>query len=448
MLSGAARQQILAQRKELGYQYFQLLWKNGDRSKARVRDRSLEGAEAQITALRCQRRLPNATQIQLVWGSGIRSRTGIATGKAQQLAFKVRPSFTAQLTCTRTEPRAGCTPVQPVTVTFTSPVPRELALAARLRVAANDVRSPSVKEGKDAKGVESVTFDAPFPEGVEASLELPAAIRDDAGRALENASRFPLAVRIDAYPPLVKFSGEFGILESLEGGVLPVTLRNIDAAAAGTAATIEGRQFRVPDDPAAIIDWLERVKTAAQPRGKFVDNPRAANNRANAGNANDTGDDAAEPSVRWHEETGDKSVFGSTDVTSALSIRKPAGAKPAEVVGIPLGAPGFYVVELESRRLGTALFGRDTVRYVPTSALVTNLSVHLEWGRESSVVWVTRLDNGEPVANAQVAVTGYCNKKELWHGSTDASGVARISNTIGIPTATATAIPEALRRYW
>ncbi len=53
---------------------------------------------------------------------------------------------------------------------------------------------------------------------------------------------FPLAVRIDEYPPLVKFYGEFGIIEASEGGVLPVTLRNIDAAQSGRAATIEGKQ--------------------------------------------------------------------------------------------------------------------------------------------------------------------------------------------------------------
>ena len=35
--------------------------------------------------------------------------------------------------------------------------------------------------------------------------------------------------------------------------------------------------------------------------------------------------------------------------------------------------------------------------YVPTAALVTNLSVHLKWGREASLVWVTTLDDARPV---------------------------------------------------
>ncbi len=362
VLTGDARTQILAQRKDLGYQYFQLLFKDGNRSNLRVRDRSLEQAEANIAVLKCQRRLPNATDMQLVWGAGIAATTGIATRQAQQLAFKVRPSFTAQLTCTRTDPRAGCTPVQPITVTFTSPVPRAQALAARLRVSADDVRSPQIADDKNAKVVESVTFAAPFPDGASATLELPASLRDDAGRALENAARFPLAVRIDEYPPLVKFSGGFGILEAAEGGVLPVTLRNIDAAQAGRPATIEGKQFRVPNEPKAIVEWMKRVREAASPRGQYIETPQDAQPTRNQ----DDDDDGVSNRYRWREETGDRSVFSNTDVTTAFSITKPEGARPSEVVGIPLKNPGLYVVELESKRLGTALLGRDAIRYVPT----------------------------------------------------------------------------------
>jgi alpha-2-macroglobulin len=94
--------------------------------------------------------------------------------------------------------------------------------------------------------------------------------------------------------------------------------------------------------------------------------------------------------------------------TTTFEITKPEGPKAFEVVGIPLKDTGFYVVELESRVLGQSLLGRDQVRYVATSALVTNLAVHFELGRESSVVWVTRLDNGTPVAGADVIVTDYC----------------------------------------
>ncbi len=412
VLTGDARRAMLDQRKQLGYAYYQLLWKSGALSNARVRDRSLDQAEELITALKCQRRLPAATKMQLVWDAGVATASGIATAQAQTLPFEVRPAFTATLECTRTEPRAGCTPTQPIVVRFSAPVSREQAFASRLRIAANDVRSPDGADDKQSKVVESISFKPPFPDGGTGSLVLPTQLVDDAGRTLQNAARFPLEVRIDEYPPLVKFSADFGILEADEGGVLPVTLRNIDVGAAGRAPAIRGRQLRVGNDPALIAGWLKRVDAANQARGEYV--------RTN----NET---------KWREDTGSTSVLAESEATTPLSIAKPEGARPAEVVGIPLEAPGLYVVELESRRLGAALLARDTTRYVSTSALVTNLSVHFKWGRESSRVWVTRLDNGQPVANAQVVVSDFCSSDILWRGQTDRDGIAAINETIGDP---------------
>jgi uncharacterized protein YfaS (alpha-2-macroglobulin family) len=414
VLRGEARSALLAARKQLGYGYFALLWKSGDSSEVRVRDRTLEQAEERVVAVKCRRRLPPATKVRLVWGAGIAAESGIATTADQQLAFAVRRAFLATLECTRTEPRAGCTPIQPITVRFSAPVAREQAMAARLRVAADDARAPDPGE-LNAKFVESIAFSAPFPEAVTAVLELPAQLADDAGRTLENAARFPLDVRIDEYPPLVKFASEFGILEAREGGVLPVTLRNIDAPAPGAAAAIPGRTLRVGADPAAIADWLRRVRAASARRGSYATDAKTGR------------------PTEWREETGSSSVFAASDATTPVAIPKPEGARPAEVVGIPLGAPGFYVVELESRRLGASLLARDATRYVATSALVTDLAVHLKWGRESSRVWVTRLSDAQPVANARVSVHDYCTGAGLWTGTTGADGVAAIAKSFGEP---------------
>jgi len=413
LITGAERETLLAQRRQLGYGYYQLVWGSSAMTGVRARDRSLAQAEDLITAMKCERRLPNATKVRLVWGAGIAAASGIATPVARQLAFQVRPSFTARLECTRTEPRAGCTPTQPITVRFSAPVPREQALATKLRISVNDIRAPDEQQSEQVKVLDAVTFKAPFPEGATASLEVAPNLTDDSGRVLENAARFPLEVRIDEYPPLVKFAADFGVLELNEGGVLPVTLRNIDAAPAGTEPTISGRQMRIPDDPVSVAGWLRRVREATRRRGEHVRD--------------------AQGESRWREDTGSTSVFTSADATTTLSIRKPEGARPAEVVGIPLAAPGVYVLELESRRLGTSLLGRDATRYVATSALVTNLSVHFKWGRESSTAWVTRLDSGKPVANASVTVVDYCKGTVHWHGVTDRNGIASIDQSFGEP---------------
>ena len=89
-----------------------------------------------------------------------------------------------------------------------------------------------------------------------------------------------------------------------------------------------------------------------------------------------------------------------------------------EVVGIPLRDPGFYVVEIESARLGASLLAKGTPMYVPAGALVTNLSVHFKWGKANSLVWVTTLDKAEPVRAAQIQVFD-CRGNLLWKGQTD-----------------------------
>jgi uncharacterized protein YfaS (alpha-2-macroglobulin family) len=50
---------------------------------------------------------------------------------------------------------------------------------------------------------------------------------------------------------------------------------------------------------------------------------------------------------------------------------------------------------------------------------------HFKHGAQSSLVWVTSLDKGKPVAKAQVAVRDY-DGKLLWQGMTDADGLAHI----------------------
>ena len=117
-------------------------------------------------------------------------------------------------------------------------------------------------------------------------------------------------------------------------------------------------------------------------------------------------------------------------------------------MGIPLKEPGFYVVELASPRLGTALLGAGaTAYYVQTTALVTNLSVHLKLGREASLVWVTSLVKAQPVDAAAVEVRD-CDGRVHWKGKTDAQGIARIDQPLPdvstLPPASETGIASIL----
>ncbi len=123
---------------------------------------------------------------------------------------------------------------------------------------------------------------------------------------------------------------------------------------------------------------------------------------------------------------GELSSIEAGDEARQIRLPRPLKGRATEVIGIPLHKPGFYIVELASPRLGAELHGeKGKPYYVATSALVTNLAVHLKHGRESSLVWVTHLSDGSPAAHARVSVRS-CRGEALFAGTTGDDGVAEI----------------------
>src|SRR4051812_8284221 len=164
-----------------------------------------------VVGARCARKLPAGADMGLVLGPEVKSKTGLVRGTPQRLAFKVRSAFNVRLTCQRVNKEAACLPVTPIALSFNAPVPRDVALGVRLKSERGQTFEPVVEA--NVKTVESVEFMAPFPEKTRFTLELPRNFRDDAGREPENKAAFPLSTATDESPPLVKFPGQFGILE-------------------------------------------------------------------------------------------------------------------------------------------------------------------------------------------------------------------------------------------
>jgi len=419
VLAGTAREEVLAQRRRLGYRYLQLFGDASRTSSGGDAHGEIERLESALTVLRCRRSLPPDTKVSLIWGRGIATASGQATRADQVLDFRTRPDFTVRMECERVNANAPCLPIRPVRIVFSAPVPSQLARRIKVMDASGRTYAPAKDEAERSPLVEALRFDGPFPERGELTITLGDGLRDDAGRAPDNADRFPLEVALDEYPPLVKFAGTFGILEAAAGGVLPVTVRNVEPQIAGRKAAlllekgVPGQTLRVGRDR-DIASWLKRVDAAMAPRGDWA--PA----------------DGDQPPA-WRELTGSKSVFTESDQTSVLKLPVSGNGQTFEVIGIPLREPGFYVVELASPRLGQALLGQDTPRYVTSSALVTNMAVHFKWGRESSRVWVTALDTGRPVPAAQIRISGYCTGRTLWEGNTNDDGLADVSSTFGEP---------------
>lgn len=356
-----------------------------------------------VMIVQATQRFPDRAKVILVWGKGVAAASGVATDKDQSLHFKVREPFTVRVDCERENKTAGCIPITPLRVRFTAPVPMDQA--RRVTLTAPDGKQwPPRFDEPESPWADGLTFRGPFPEKTELTLTLPRGLADDAKRAPVNLSRFPQIVKMDAFPPLAKFPARFGIVESQADPALPVTVRNLEPRVVSKIVSgsgspqdwrqwVQGRMFRVPPTrPGDILPWLRRVGMAER----------------------------------------DKSVFAGTTVDRSkppvtFGLPKPNGADAMEVIGIPFSGPGFYVVELASLRLGTALLGKRERMYVPAAALVTNLGVHFKWGTAASLVWVTALDSARPVDGARVTVHD-CSGAVLWSGRTNAQGLAPIAS--------------------
>lgn len=376
--------------------------------------------DERMAVLDCRRQFAPGSKLRLVWGAGINSPHGVSTRQDQVLEFKVRPAFTARFQCEKLNARAHCIPLLPASLQFSAPVPADQALRARLEDGQGKLYPVTMDDPLLKPVVTAIKFKGPFPENSRLKLVLPADLADDSGRVLQNAAQFPLDVEMDEYPPLAKFNGQFGILEANEGGMLPVTLRTLEASVSARQAMpgqedIPGKWQRLDQSDTVIASWLRKVEKAGDER--FEELPKQHE----------------EDPSQYRNLTGAKSVFEGADKTVSFDMPKPNGARAFEVVGIPLKTPGFYVVELASPRLGAALLGEPRPRYVATSALVTNMAVHFKKGRESSLVWVTTLDQAKPVADAEVRISDFCTGQEFWRGRTGQDGTASIDGAGLLP---------------
>jgi uncharacterized protein YfaS (alpha-2-macroglobulin family) len=404
VLQGTERQQVLDLRKAFTERYLSVYFKARGvvwRATTAVNNKKLE--RLPLAVVQCKRNLPAATEVSLVWGAGIKTDSGIVTTQDQTLSYKTRPDFTARFSCDRLSADAGCVPFLPMRVQFSAPVKRADALAVKITGAGGKVFKPTLdKEEEKSDYLEWLTFKGPFPESAKLSVSLPAALKDDAGRALVNQSRFPMAIRTDAQPPLVKFPARFGIIEAKGDKLLPVTVRNVEAQVAGVK--VDGAALRVNDGAASteqqdqqVITWLKRMGSSY----------------------------SWEPQELHADKMTKPLLDAKAGKVERFTMPKPGGGKAFEVVGIPLRKPGFYVVELASPKLGAGLALGKGPAYVSSAALVTNMVAHFKHGAESSLVWVTSLDKGKPVPQAQVTVRDY-HGKLLWQGMTDSGGLAHI----------------------
>lgn len=399
--------------------------------KAFGRDMEAEKTPLRFVTLQCNRRLTPGGRLQLVYGKGVATPSGVANAVERRMSFQVREPFAISFTCERENAQSACLPLKPMVLQFNAPVARKLAAQITLKGGGKTVKpkfdDESASKDEDAV-VDSVSFPPPFAEQTPFAIELPAKFEDASGRTLASPDSFPLKVATGAMPPLAKFAASpFGVVERLAepGGtaLMPVTVRRVEPALQVQALTPGKISDINPKTDAEIIAWFRKVR-------RYDSNFTISRTQA----AHDV--KGALPKVidkddRERIQTRMVSLLGGQAGVKTLDMPKAEAGdpRPFEVIGIPL-TPGFHVLEIASQKLGDALlderYGAGRTMYVRTSALATNLAVHFKLGRENAVAWVTTLDKGKVVPNAAVRVSD-CYGKEIAAGTTDARGLVQLA---------------------
>lgn len=402
------------------------------------RDKAMDTAATQL--LQCKRRLPAEASVQLKVGPGVTTlsagRPAVASSKAEVFKYKVRAPFKAAFTCQRENSSMPCTPVSSLSLEFSAPIAPADADKIRLKTPTQELSRVTNDSDTYRGGLTRVRFDGPFPELAALTLSLPEGLKDDAGRVLINADQFPLTVQTAAFPPLVKFAAApFGVIERFanapKGGddskapaSVPLSLRNVEAALSTKELAVSAGKINdyVSQDDVDVLHWYARIRrlnesrwTAAQVQDIMADRaPRSDN----------------QPDI---DVRGFSALKGQakTRVLTLPGINAD-NPRPFEVVGVPINEPGFHVLEVESARLGQSLLQSGKPMYVRTTALVTNLGVHVKTGRDDMLAWVTTLDDGRVVPDAVVAVLN-CSGKVLAQGKTDANGLWHYPQSLDVP---------------
>ena len=331
-----------------------------------------ELAMQRIVMVRCRTPLPNAARVELVWGAGVAGVNGLASPRDQVLEFTVRPAFRANVVCAATW-QGRC--LGAINVTFTAP----LSLESMGRVRLLDDEGVALPPDFAPQGIH---FDTVL-DGASYRIELDGPIADIDGRPLANAAEFPLEIPTERLLPGAVL-GHRLIVPS--GATAPVLLRRPPNA-------LSGRRLVLADE-AEIARWITKTE-----------------------------DHHDEPKAAWGGR--ESSLLAEAVPTTTPFELRPLDA-PFQVAGVPLVEPGLQVLELTLPPTARV----PVERYFAGTASATRLAVNFQLGQESSLAWVTGLDEAEPVAGATVRITDGCTGQVLAEGLTDLDGLARFPTVL------------------
>ena len=177
--------------------------------KAFGRDKAAEKEPLRFITMQCNRTLTPGAKVQIVYGKGVATPSGVPNTVERRLEFQVREPFAASFTCERENAQAACLPLRPMQLNFNAPVTRKLAAQIELKGGDKTVKAQLSDGGgtqSDDDVVNDVYFGPPLAESTQFSIELPSKFEDASGRPLASPGSFPMKVGTGMMPPLAKFA--------------------------------------------------------------------------------------------------------------------------------------------------------------------------------------------------------------------------------------------------
>lgn len=390
-----------------------------------------EENQAHFLVAQCAQRLaPGSTVRVHLQNKQGRSLVPLAfTEDAAGLGFEVRSPLRARLLCDKTKSSALCNPLLPIRVVFSAPVQAELALQLSLTSQQGQIVVAESPQGS-LDYVDELVFHLPATELTSWQWLVPSdwhELTDDVGRKLDNSRLFITPLELAELPTLLKFAtNTFGVLERFasapattqsEPALLPLAVRGVEPSLLTPQNTDSAglvRQLHVTT-PLEMLQWYARLQRVGDYTIQQAQLEAAWSLK--------------EPVYVEHSPQIDPKTWSIFDYLQVMDqtqvIKLPAtpdiNDKEIELIGVPLSQPGLHILEAESQKLGQTYNEQKAPVYVRTVALVTNLAVQSKWSAKQLLVWVTRLDTAEPVAEAEVTVLS-CDGQLLAQGKTDRQG--------------------------
>jgi len=325
--------------------------------------------------------------------------------KPDVMAYKVRALPQVAVDCTRVAPDGDCAAGFPVALRFNAAMPEALLGAVRVEGGQDAVKgSVMVDPGNPYAGASSSLG---FPAGAlqpqtEYRIHWPAElVQDVAGRPLAR-DRLPTRIRMLAPLPLAYFAAPSISIQPLQAS------NSVPVFVQGAGARPEVRErFIAEDDNSFVFDvqilnWMG-LRGGQQGVGHYF----------------------------WTRGPGQWRISrdpGSRVLGEAATVLPLQGLAPAQTSAearraeVQLRGAGLHLLELP----GFAGQGEVGPQHDSVAVLLTRMAVHLKVAHENSAVWVTRMDDGSPVAGAQLRLYD-CHGSLGWQGRSDANGLAIVN---------------------